>query len=250
MFAGLDDINWEQFGETHLAIGMKTSEIPDCVRNMLHEDYEEREDAIASLLGEGQHLGMMSEATPHIIPYVLEVLAIPGYEQRGYLMMGLGLMFHHMNWKNSFHWLRLYIQVYDEIKKGYPLYKRLLNDTEAYERIFVVRVMVHMQDNSLDALATLLAHLMVETDSDVRAEIIRGMLKLCQDARLFASETWGEVKGIIISLYHYLKDNGTFDEQVHFARAFPDMYRMFFDKAIVGFIDEILSRADSKSGSS
>ena len=74
MFDGLDDIKWEDFGETHIAIGVKTYEIPDLIRDMLHDDPEQREWAIAYLLGEGQHLGMLDKPTPYIIPFVLEVL--------------------------------------------------------------------------------------------------------------------------------------------------------------------------------
>jgi len=245
VFEGLDDIKWEQFGDTHIAIGMKTREIPDCVRNMIHPDHEEREFAIACLLGEGQHLGMLGQATPRIIPYVLEVLSKQDYEQRGYLMMGLALMFDTMFRYDSFRYLRLSLQTYDEIKQGYPLYKRLLDDAETEVRLFTVKVMTYMQDDSMDALSTLLVRLSVEEDSEVRIEIIRGMLRLHKAARLFATEAWQEARQKIMSLYNYLKENGSFDEQVYFAHAFRDIETGFYDKDINTFVEQTLTRADS-----
>ena len=241
MFEGLDDINWGQFGDTHIAIGMKTQEIPGCIRNMLHEDPDEREYAIASLLGEGQHLGMLDKATPYIIPYVLEVLADKDYEQRGYLILGLALMFDHMFRSESFDHLRLATQIYDEIKKGYPLYKRLLSDTEKEVRLFTAQVIGYMQDNSVDAIASLLAQLAVEIAGEVRREIITAMLKLVKDS---LSPYTDEGRQSVVSLYDYLKDNGSFEEQVQLARALKQIH-FIHDKDINSFVQQILARADS-----
>ncbi|MBK9748511.1 MAG: HEAT repeat domain-containing protein [Chloroflexi bacterium] len=248
MFEGLDDINWEQFGDTHIAIGMKTREIPDCVRNMIHPDHKEREFAIACLLGEGQHLGMLSNATPHIIPYVLEVLVDQHYEQRGYLIYGIARMFEKMYFDlETFRYLARILQVYDALKKGYPLYRRLLSDADPEVRLAAVQVLVYMQDNCPDALATLLSQFMVETDTDIRHEIIGGMLKLVKDTQIYRTEGHRDSEQNIISLWNYLKNNGSFDEQVHFARSFSN-YRKFgfiYNKEISAFVEQTLKHADS-----
>ena len=97
----------------------------------------------------------------------------------------------------------------------------------------------------MDALSTLLVRLSVEEDSEVRIEIIRGMLRLHKAARLFATEAWQEARQKIMSLYNYLKENGSFDEQVYFAHAFRDIETGFYDKDINTFVEQTLTRADS-----
>lgn len=248
MFEGLDDINWEQFGDTHIAIGMKTREIPDCVRNMIHPDHKEREYAIACLLGEGQHLGMLSNATPHIIPYVLDVLADQHYEQRGYLIYGIVRMFEKIDFDlKTFRYLARILQVYDALKKGYPLYRRLLSDADPEVRHAAVQVLIYMQDNCPNALAALLSQFMVEIDTEIRREIIVGMLKLVKDTQIYRTEEHQEAEQNIISLWNYLKNNGTFDEQVHFARSFSNYskFGFMYDKDTFAVVEQILKHADS-----
>jgi len=244
MFEGVNDIKWEQFGETHIAVRMKTREIPHHIRNMLYEDSDEREYSIAGLLGEGQHLGMLDKATPYIIPFVLEVLTDQHYEQRGYLMHGLARMFDHMFASRSFEYLRLALQTYDEIKKGYVLYRRLLGDSQTYVRFYTANVIAYMQDNSLDALSSLSAHLAVETDADNRGAIIKAILRLVEDSLNPYSR---EGTRIINSLYLYLKAKGSFEEQVQFARTLKEMgFGIYPQVEIMNFMKEILARTDAE----
>lgn len=248
MFEGLDDINWKQFGDTHITSEVKTSAIPDYVRNMLHSNHKEREDAIACLLGEGQHLGMLSNATPHIIPYVLEVLADQHYEQRGYLIYGIARMFEKMDFDfKTFRYLARILQVYDALKKGYPHYRRLLSDADSEIRLAAVQVLVYMQDNCPNALAALLSQFIVETGTEIRYEIIGGMLKLVKDTQIYRTEEHQEAEQNIISLWNNLKNNGTFDEQVHFARSFSNYrkYGFMYNKDTFAFVEQTLKRADS-----
>jgi len=242
MFEGVDDIHWQQFGECHIAIGMKTSEIPTCIRNMLHEDSEEREFAIACLLGEGQHLGMLGAATPYIIPFVLEVLAQPGYSERGYLMMGMALMFTHMLPSESFSHLRLCIQIYDEIRKGYALYKPLLNDVESYTRLFTAQVLAYMQDDAEDALEALSARLTAESDPEVRVALIRAIMRLVWSLPPWSDESFQKID----ALYAYIKDNGSFEEQVEFARPLRNFHNATRNTELIAFVAQTLAKADAK----
>lgn len=244
MFEGVDDINWEHFGESHIAVGMKTREIPDCIRDMLNEDPETREYSIASLLGEGQHLGMLGKATPYIIPYVLEVLENQNYEQRGYLLFGLAKMFDHMFRSRSFDHLRLAIQIYDEIKKGYSIYKHLLNDHDKWVRCYTINIMGYMQDNSEDAVAQMLNQFAVETDGEVRSDLIEAILKLVKDSFSLYSKAGTQT---IVSLHGYLKDKSSFKEQIQFARAVKEMGLIYhLRQDIMTFIQETLVRADAE----
>ena len=242
MFEGLDNIKWEDFGDTHIAVGMKTHEIPGFIRDMLHDDHEEREWAIAYILGEGQHLGMLDKATPAIIPFVLEVLEKqPDYTQRGYLVFGLSLMFDHMFGYENFDYLRLSIATYEAITAGYNIYKRLLNDSEQWTRLHSAEIMCRMQDHTLDALSALTTRLTVEPDEEVRHAIVKGIIKLIYDAS--GIYLWsGDGLAVVQKVYAYLKDSGTFTEKVIFSWEL-DSRHFSHDKDIQAFIERIKARA-------
>ncbi len=237
MFEGLDDIDWQRFGATHIAVGMTTQEIPVCVRNMLHPDDEEREYAIACLLGEGQHLGMIGKATPSIIPFILEVLADSDYEQRGYLIMGFALMLESVfEWK-SFEFIRLELQVYDEIRKGYPIYKQLINDENSYARMYAVKVFGNMQDHKLDVLSTLLRRLYIETSDDVRIEIIEAMPYLYINTPYLPDmNQHKQAEEVIVSLFHFVKEKGTHAEQVQFVKSWKNSHLHLTIEGLNSFI--------------
>lgn len=243
MFEGVDNIDWKSFGEAHIAVGMPTREIPDCIRNMLNEDPEEREYAIACLLGEGQHLGMLGEATSSIIPFIIEALALPDYVERGYLMMGMALMFDQMFHSQEFNRLRLELQVYDEVKKGYYLYKRLLSDSDRWTRLQTAHVIGYMQDDLVDALTTLTEHLTVETDTETRMEVINAILNLSTKNILLYKD---EGKRAIAVLYDYLKENGSIDEKVRFAQVMDKTpFHYFQTSEVSAFIKDILESANT-----
>jgi len=243
MFEGVDNIDWESFGKTHIAVGMPTRKIPDCIHNMLNENQKNREYAIAGLLGEGQHLGMLSEATPSIIPFVLEALALPDYAERSYLIMGLALMFDDMFQSQVFNRLRLEIRVYDEIKKGYPVYKRLLSDSDRWTRLQAAQIMGYMQDDFADALSTLIARLPVEADTDTRTEIISAILKLSTTNNFFYSVEGKRATG---ELYKYLSINGSVNEKLQLAYAMNETpFRYSQTPEVKAFIREILESANT-----
>lgn len=82
MFEGLDQIDWENLGY-HIYRGKE--KIPDAIRNLLSQDPDIRDEARADLLGWGQEYGDITDTTPYIIPFILEVLNsphAPGFEPR------------------------------------------------------------------------------------------------------------------------------------------------------------------------
>ena len=121
MFEGLDDIDWESFG-TRLVHGGETKDIPTHIRNLLHEDWHVRENALVGLVGSGQHFGMLDKATPFIVPFILEALHDEQCPDCWYLLQGLAVICSHIfiPITSIRHW-RLAIQIYDEIIKGFPL---------------------------------------------------------------------------------------------------------------------------------
>jgi len=242
MFDGLDDIDWEQFGDCHLGVSMKTKDIPTFVRKLRAEDAEEREYAIQCLLGEGQHLGLIGDATPAIIPYVLEVLADETYLERGFIVLGIWLMCENLYRYQSISYLRLALRTFDALKQGFPIYKRLLNDMEQETRLFTVSVMGFMQDHATEALGLLLQRLKIEQDSKVRKEIIERMITLVNNA---LSPYIGEGIDTLKSMYVYIKDQATYDEQLTYVRAL-DGLRFKHDPEIKDFMTHILTTSSQE----
>ncbi len=243
LFDGLNDINWQQFGDYHLAIGMNTKDIPTSVWKMLDDDAEARENAIQDLLGEGQHLGMIGEATPAIIPYILDVLADEAYAERGYLVFGLSLICENLFRYQSIPYLRLALKTFDAMKEGFPLYKRLLNDVEQETRLYTVAIMGFMQDRPIEALTLLLQRLKIETDNEIRNEIIEHMITLVSKV---LSPYVDDGLDTLKSLYMYIKDHASFDEQLIFVHALQGL-RFKHDTEIKDFMNYILKTSSQRN---
>ena len=239
MFDGLDDIDWEQYGECHIAMGMKTKAIPQSIRNMLHDDPEEREYAIQDILGEGQHLGNLDHATPAIIPFVLEVLEDTKYRERGYLMLGLSLMCDSLFYSERVSYMRLALKTFEAIKQGFPLYKRLIDDSEQETRLYTVIVLGWMQDDASEVVDVLLERLKIETDEEVRIEIIKRTIHLIYNGlSIYAGKGMESIR----ALYDFVKDCDSFDEKLIYVQELANLH-FGHDKDINAFMEKTLLHA-------
>lgn len=70
MLDGLDEINWSSL--TH-AYG-KADDVPELLKTLLSSNKEERDDALYDLFGNIWHQGTVYDATPHAIPFLIELL--------------------------------------------------------------------------------------------------------------------------------------------------------------------------------
>jgi len=243
MFDGLDDINWDGLGDVHLSMYTKMTDVPTHIRDLLHDDSETRERAIQNLLGEGQHLGMLSRATPHIVPFVLEVLeSYPDYAERGYLILGVSTLLDQVFRRKSIAHMRLAIATFDEITAGYEIYKRLLHDPDFETRLYTVDVMAQMQDHALDALSMMVERLKHEKHAEVRSRHITGVIELIGNTDGIYL-TLGDGLDMVKQLYVYLDEHGSFDEKLTFVNELQAK-RFSHDKDIKAFMADILEQAD------
>ncbi|WP_157641434.1 HEAT repeat domain-containing protein [Longispora albida] len=83
MLRGLDDVDWAGLQHAYGSAG----DVPVQIRALLSAEQKVRDRAIWELNGNIFHQGTRYEATPHAVPFLLEVLAWPGCECRAELIV-------------------------------------------------------------------------------------------------------------------------------------------------------------------
>lgn len=187
MFDGLDDIDWASFG-THIATGRQSKDIPQFVRNMLSDDAETREYAIMDLFGEGQHNGMLDDATPYIIPFVLEVLEKEDYPNKPYILASLASVSHHILMVKTIPSMRFALSVYEVLESGMSLYLKYLHDADKDTRQTSTYLVSYLQGKAKPVLDALMARYKVETEVEIRVEIVEAMHRLMLKGQLYYAE--------------------------------------------------------------
>jgi hypothetical protein len=79
---GLDHINWSRLGHAY----GPAEDVPGQIRALRSADAQERKTALWELYGNIFHQGTRYEATPHAVPFLLEVLAAPDTEGRAQVL--------------------------------------------------------------------------------------------------------------------------------------------------------------------
>lgn len=129
---GLDQVDWARL--TH-AYGTAT-DVPEQIRALLSPTSDDRVDALQELYGNIFHQGTVYEATAHAVPFLLEVLTAPGFDDQPQL---LGLLTSIVVAYDEL-WLPAGLPIaehrraadderlaaYDAVRAGVPLYRELL----------------------------------------------------------------------------------------------------------------------------
>lgn len=119
MLERLDEVPWSTL--TH-AYG-SAADVPDLLRALASADPDEREAALSELHGNVWHQGTVYPATPHVVPFLLELLAEPGLEGRAGLLRYLGQLARGESGEPG-----LADRVRDAVRQGAPIYEVLLDD--------------------------------------------------------------------------------------------------------------------------
>ncbi|ANZ39147.1 hypothetical protein BBK82_26815 [Lentzea guizhouensis] len=82
MLTGLDQVDWARLSHAH---GPAT-DVPDQIRDLLADEPSVRRRAVNELFGNIYHQGTVYEATAHAVPFLLEVLASPGCQERPHVL--------------------------------------------------------------------------------------------------------------------------------------------------------------------
>src|SRR5579859_688574 len=164
IFETLDLIDWKAVG-TH--VYGEPEKIPAMIRQLLSPDSESREEALMFLFGEGQNFGEVWESTAHIIPFALEVLADdtqPGHIEilRYFQYMTVRKIYTGGRPEYSVLEMRTYLNTYNALEGGIPIYLKLLDSQDAEVRAASANVLAGLNANAADLLLGLRDRFAVE----------------------------------------------------------------------------------------
>jgi hypothetical protein len=177
MLDGLDRIDWKSLG---YHVYGKNETIPKEIRNLLSRDPEVREETRGFLLGSGQDFGDIYDTTPHIIPFLMELLARDDTPERDPLLYHLsGVSEYRLNHEYlSIHMMRLCLQTYDALKAGIPLLLRLLAEAPKEVRRASTELLQTMTDEVESLIPDLMACFRSEPDQEMQVALLRALKTL------------------------------------------------------------------------
>jgi hypothetical protein len=177
MFDSLDRIDWTSLG--HHVYG-KPEQIPGAVRSLLSDDPEVRQDACDFLLGGGQDFGDIYDTTPHIIPFLFEILDSPDAPGRDELLLHLSGTAEHISYpgRSSVHMLRLRLRTYDAFKAGLGIVIALLDDPSMDVRLASAELLQYLTDEVESLIPELIRHFREEREEDVQVAVLRTLKRL------------------------------------------------------------------------
>lgn len=171
MFEGLDQIDW---GSIDYPDYKDSKRIPNAIRNLLSQDSQVRNEARADLLGWGQEYGDITDITPHIIPYIFEILSHPDAPGKADLLDHLARGI----WESEHlpvRTMRLYVKTYDTLKAGLDILISLLDDTSNAVRLGAIDFLQYLTEEVKVLLPEFKRHIQSEKEEEVQVALLRGL---------------------------------------------------------------------------
>jgi hypothetical protein len=171
MLDGLDQIDWASLG--HHVYG-KHEEIPANIRALLSEDETVREEARNFLLGGGQDSGDIYETTPHIIPFLIELLTYNQTPDKFGLLFHLAETLENIRYARqpSLHQMRLNLQTYEAFQIRLNILLGLLAEADPATRFACVYLLENMTDDTERVIPALMEHFKQELDEEVQLKLL------------------------------------------------------------------------------
>ena len=189
MLENLERINWQQLG---YHVYGEHERIPDWIRALLSPDAETREQARDFLLGAQQDFGDIYDTTPHLVPFIIELLANGDTPGKAELLAHLGgvaeniYSYTHSSGSllGSIHQMRLVLNTYQAFSQGRQIFIRLLNSDDATLRCASAELMQYLTADVGELLPPLMEQFAREKDIAVSVSLMKCL------KTLFASIDW------------------------------------------------------------
>jgi len=183
MLEGVDEIDWKNLG--HHVYG-KHDRIPEEIRNLLAQEPQVREEARGFLLGSGQDFGDIYDTTPHIIPFLIELLTHAGTPEKADLLWHLsGVTEYVLHSRHlSIHMMRLCLEAYQALQTGLSTLIALLRDETVGVRLASAHVLSQMTDEVECLIPEFIQCFRTEREEDVQIGLLDGL------KTLFGSLEW------------------------------------------------------------
>lgn len=177
MLQGLDTVDWQNlkhnFGTAENLLGL--------LRQMLSDDAKTRRKAFDGLLECICHQGTTVEATAPVIPFLIQMLAMEGFQNKaGILVFFVIDLIPCDYWKyyDPPEWTPWDADIRQEVAKGLPVYLSLLDDPDQSIRIWAITVLFSTwfpEDHASTIANALRQCIAVEVDEGVKAMAVIGL---------------------------------------------------------------------------
>ncbi|HEV8192286.1 MAG TPA: hypothetical protein VGP82_12530 [Ktedonobacterales bacterium] len=201
MLQGLDAINWHNLEHAYGPAG----DVPGLLRDLASRDEQTRESAHYELYGNLYHQGTIYEPTAFAVPFLLRLVADESVPDRSWILAYLANLARGTSFINvhqhlpeifpnlapgsrtpeveaqlaqELQWVE---DVHSAVRKGLPLYLRLLDHSDATIRSAATFPLARFKEDASSTMPALGRRLSVETVPDVRVRIILGLAALQSD---------------------------------------------------------------------
>jgi len=177
MLEGLDQIDWKNvgyhiWGKSDDYLG----EIPQKIRDLRSSDEAKQDRAMIHLFGEQGTFGIICDTTPHIVPFIIELVSHPDTPKRKYLLDYLlkvsdtVLASEHLSVDD----MRLYLSLHDSIAKCMDVLIHLLEDDDREVQLSVIGLLGNLTGEAERLLPEFFWRFDVSRDEEVQIALLRG----------------------------------------------------------------------------
>ena len=173
MLDGLDDIDWSSLEH---AFG-PADDVPELLRGLISPEKDVRDDALGELFGNVWHQGTVYSATPHVVPFLVEILEQDAAPDREGVITLFALIAAGSGY------LEVHAASEQRAKEWSAILRREGRDFEeelGKER----RTVAFVRDACLLHLGLLLPYL-ASSEPDVRTEVARALAKYPENREVF-----------------------------------------------------------------
>lgn len=186
MLENVHHINWKNLGDH---VYGKHDRIPAAIAQLVAQDADVRETAREFLLGGGQDFGAIYDTTPHIIPFLIELLTDAGTPDKAQLLDHLSSVLEHtfLPYYTSVHAKRLCLAIYSAFSARLPIFINLLMHDSVHIRLTSVDLLQFMADDVEMLVPVLMTQFGRERNEEVRIALLRALKTLLGSLDWFRS---------------------------------------------------------------
>ncbi len=176
----VEDVNWRLLKTCY---GIAT-EIPKWLKQLASSDLVIRQKAFEQLTDQIYHQGTVYEATPYVVPFLIDLLSNPLVQDKENILDLLWIveLAQPPMAEQEVALSILYVEsAKEEIRKGLPVYLSLLDNESPKVKTETARLLSELRQDARSILPRLLAHIQMESDEDTAATLIWAMGKLLED---------------------------------------------------------------------
>jgi|GEM_PF-6897398 len=172
----IPNIAWHRFRHSY----GNASDIPRMLRTLFDADLETWDQALESLINTIFHQNTVNHATALVMPFLVAYIADCPNEKKAMLL--LTLLYIAESCVRDFHSLhqsRAYLDTFDNVMDGYPMYIQLLRSPQIGVRFFCVQLLSFTQNNIAQIRIKLYHALRSESDPMMIWACLIALSRLC-----------------------------------------------------------------------